>query len=115
MVYASLAYEGALLEQLAHTATGKMPVGQIASRIVIPEDCAVLAVSETEHPDWQNGEHSRRIGTAWVASGQSVALQVPSFVAQPWGRNVILNPLHPDFARVSVEEVVDVVWDVRLM
>lgn len=113
MVYASLAYEGALLEQMAHTTTGKVPAAQIASRIVIPEDCAVPAIGEDRYPDWRNAARSRAIGAAWVESGRSVALKVPSFVAQPWGWNVILNPLHPDFARVSVAEAVDVVWDAR--
>ncbi len=112
-MYASLAYEGALLEQLAHTPAGDLPSARIASRIVIPGDCAVPAVDEAEYPDWRNGATSQRIGAGWVASGRSVALRVPSFVAQPWGWNVILNPLHPDFARVSVAEVVDVVWDER--
>lgn len=115
MVYASLAYEGALLEQLAHVPTGNLDIGQIASRIVIPADCALPRLSEVEHPDWRDGGRSRDIGAEWVASGRSVALQVPSFVAQPWGWNVILNPLHPDFARVSVAEVVDVAWDVRFL
>lgn len=113
MVYASLAYEGAMLEQLAHTTTGRLPVSRIASRIVIPEDCAVPAIDEIRYPDWQNAARSREIGAKWVESGRSVALKVPSFVAQPWGWNVILNPLHPDFARVSVAEAVNVVWDGR--
>jgi len=113
MVYASLAYEGAMLEQLAHTTTGRLPVSRIASRIVIPEDCAVPAIDIIRCLDWQNAARSREIGVEWVESGRSVALKVPSFVAQPWGWNVILNPLHPDFARVSVAEAVDVVWDAR--
>ena len=115
MVYASLAYEGALLEQMAHTTTGKLPAAQIASRIVIPEDCAVPRLSEAEYADWRNATRSREIGAQWVESGRSVALEVPSFVVQPWGWNVILNPLHPDFERVSVAEAVDVVWDAGFM
>ena len=113
MVYASLAYEGALLEQLAHVPAGDLPDGQVASRIVIPKDCAVPEISDAQHPDWRSGATSQGIGAAWVESGRSVALRVPSLVAQPWGWNVILNPLHPDFARVSVAEAVDVVWDAR--
>lgn len=113
MVYASHAYEGALLEQLAHVPAGDLPTGQLASRIVIPEDCTIPAIDEVRYSDWRNGARSQRIGAEWVESGRSVALKVPSFVAQPWGWNVILNPLHPDFARVSVAEAVDVVWDAR--
>ena len=114
MVYASLTYEGALLEQLAHNPTGRLAAGQLASRIVIPETCVVPKLSEVEHPGWRNGAQSQQIGAEWVASVRSVALRIPSFIAQPWGWNVILNPLHPDFARVSVAEVVDVVWDARV-
>ena len=113
VVYASLAYEGALLEQLAHVPAGDLPTGQLASRIVIPEHCTIPAISEADYADWRNGVRSQRIGAEWVASGRSVALKVPSFVAQPWGWNVILNPAHPDFARVSVVEAIDVVWDGR--
>ncbi len=104
-----------MLEQLAHTTTGRLPVTRIASRIVIPEDCPVPVVGEAERPDWRNAARSREIGAQWVESGRSVALRVPSFVAQPWGWNVILNPLHPDFERVSVAEAVDVVWDARFL
>ena len=113
MVYASLAYEGAMLEQLARVATGTLPANRIASRIVIPDDCAVPEITETGYPNWRNAVRSRSIGAEWVESCRSVALKVPSFIAQPWGWNVILNPLHPDFARVSVAEAVDVVWDAR--
>ncbi len=115
MVYASLAYEGALLEQLAHTPMGSMAAGQLASRIVIPATCAVPELSAAEHPDWQNGARSQQIGAEWLESGRSVAIKVPSFAAQPWGWSVILNPLHPHFARVSVAEAVDVVWDARFL
>ena len=82
---------------------------------MIPEDCLVPAIGEAGYPEWRNGARSQRIGAEWVASEQSVALKVPSFVAQPWGWNVILNPLHPDFARVSVAGTVDVVWDARFL
>lgn len=39
---------------------------------------------------------------------------VPSFAARPWGRNVVLNPRHPDFCSVRVAEVVPATWDTRL-
>jgi RES domain-containing protein len=42
-------------------------------------------------------------------------LVVPSFVARPWGRNVMINPAHADFGRVVVAQVTDVIWDPRLV
>ena len=62
-------------------------------------------LDEAEHADWRDWRRSREIGRHWVDSVRSLALKVPSFVAQPWGRNVLLNPRHPDFARVRVAEV----------
>ncbi|HEX6204123.1 MAG TPA: RES domain-containing protein, partial [Thermoanaerobaculia bacterium] len=38
----------------------------------------------------------------WVASSRSAVLAVPSVVV-PWETNYLLNPAHPDFARVVVE------------
>ena len=114
VVYASLTYEGALLEQLVRNAGGMIPVGRVASRIFVPRDCRVRVLDEAEHPDWRDGIASREIGQAWVASRETVALQIPSYVSQPWGRNVMLNLHHPDFSRVQVAEVVDIRWDSRL-
>lgn len=109
-----MAYEGALLEQLARHGPGEAPADRIAARIALPERCEIRVLEPVDHPDWHRGITSRRIGADWAASGESVALQVPSYVAQPWGRNVILNPQHPDFHRVRVVESIRVAWDGRL-
>jgi RES domain-containing protein len=115
MVYASHAYEGALLEQLVHGGIGRLPSERMASRIIIPDDCEVPRLDLEENTDWRDEMRSREIGEAWVESERSLALVVPSFVARPWGRNVLINPLHPEFGRVSVTEVADVVWDPRVV
>ncbi len=115
MVYASHAYEGALLEQLVHAGIGRLPTERVASRIVLPDDCEVPTLDVDEDPDWRDEMRSREIGEAWVESDGSLALMVPSFVARPWGWNVIINPRHPDFGRVVLAEVVDVLWDPRVV
>ncbi len=115
MVYASHAYEGALLEQLVHAGIGRLPTGRVASRIVVPDDCEVPALDVEENPEWQDEMRSREIGEAWVKSGRSVALLVPSFVARPWGWNVVINPMHPEFGRLVVAEAVGVRWDPRVI
>ena len=113
-IYASRAYEGALLEQLVHAASGRLPHNRVASRIIIPDDMEVPTLDVADHPGWRDEVRSREIGGAWVSSQRSVALLVPSFVAQPWGWNVVINPNHPEFGRVVVVEVVDVLWDPRV-
>ena len=115
MVYASHAYEGALLEQLVHGGIGRLPSERMASRIIIPDDCEVPSLDIEENPDWRDEMRSREIGEAWARSGRSLALVVPSFMARPWGRNVLINPVHPEFGRVAVADVADVVWDPRVV
>lgn len=114
VVYAAAAFEGALLEQLVHANVRRLARRSVASRIVIPDDLDLTFLREGDHPDWHQETTSRRIGGQWVGSGRSLALVVPSFVARPWGRNVMINPAHEDFRRVMVTEVTDVIWDPRL-
>lgn len=40
------------------------------------------------------------LGDEWLASGRSVALRVPSAVV-PLESNILLNPSHPDFAKLE--------------
>lgn len=114
VVYTSPAYEGTLLEVLAHMEASHIPRGHVASRIVLPNRCDVKVLDEVDFPDWSDRTASRKIGRDWVESQRSLALEVPSYVAKPWGRNVLLNPRHADFDRVRVAEVADVGWHPRL-
>lgn len=114
VVYTSSAYEGTLLEVLARVVAKRIPQGHVASRIVLPGDCEVQRLDATEPPDRFDRQGCQEIGRAWAASQHSLALEVPSFVARPWGRNVLLNPRHEDFGRVRVAAVVEVRWDPRL-
>ena len=45
----------------------------------------------------------RDLGSAWAASRRSMALRVPSAVIEG-DTNLLLNPAHPDFGRVSLAE-----------
>jgi RES domain-containing protein len=54
--------------------------------------------------NWQSDpvpEAVQAIGDRWVVSGDSAVLRVPS-VLVPEESNFLLNPRHPDFARISV-------------
>lgn len=52
-------------------------------------------------------------GDSWLERGKTVALTVPSAVAKI-ERNVLLNPAHPDFARIIVGDLEAVAIDHRL-
>jgi len=56
---------------------------------------------------------SQAVGDAWLHSGSSLGLLVPSRVI-PLERNVLLNPRHPAMVEVRVAVSVPFVFDDRL-
>jgi RES domain-containing protein len=58
-------------------------------------------------------EKLRDLGTGWVRSGRTAILLVPSSVV-PHEMNVLLNPVHPDFARIHVRDAEPFAFDPRM-
>lgn len=54
------------------------------------------------------------IGQAWLQDMQTAVLNVPSAVV-PAERNYLLNPRHPDFARITLGEPQSLQTDTRLL
>lgn len=66
-------------------------------------------------PDWQRPEHPalKEIGDRWLDARSSAALEVPSAIV-PLEWNVLFNPLHPDWSRVSASAARAFSFDPRL-
>lgn len=56
----------------------------------------------------------QQIGSEWATSLRSVALAVPSAVIES-ETNLLLNPAHPDFAKIEISEVRPLRFDLRLV
>jgi RES domain-containing protein len=56
---------------------------------------------------------SQQIGAAWYETRESAVLAVPSTIIRQ-EFNYLLNPLHPDFARIKVVSVEPYHFDARL-
>jgi RES domain-containing protein len=54
------------------------------------------------------------VGDAWVAAADSAVLRVPSAVVDP-EHNYLLNPSHPDFAKVVIGKPRRFLFDPRLV
>lgn len=84
----------------------------------LPDDLALDRVTVDQlPPDWRTpGGRSelQRRGAAWVRRGMSAVLAVPSAVI-PAETNYLLNPGHPDFARVEIGPPQELVTDLRLV
>ncbi|MEJ5978818.1 RES domain-containing protein [Novosphingobium sp. PS1R-30] len=64
-------------------------------------------VDPAKHIGWEaepSGRASIAFGTEWVKSRRSLLLEVPSVIV-PEERNLLINPVHPDAARVSARKV----------
>lgn len=116
VVYAADSFAGALLELLAHALRPRtLPGPHHAVRIEIP-DAAVEVLDPAALPGWdaKGSPEARAFGDRWLEEARSPALVVPAVPARPVACNVLLNPMHPDAARISVSEPFEVPWDERL-
>lgn len=117
VIYASTCLAGSLLEVLAHAGLrGRLPGPHHCARAHIPEDLEIEIVDESGVPEWdaEDGGCTRDYGDAWLASARTAVLSVPALTAQPYGHHLVLNPDHPDFARILLEDPVPITWDARL-
>jgi RES domain-containing protein len=116
LIYASEHYATAILEKLVHAGRTQLPGAHHAAEIRIPDDLPLERFDPARIPGWEieDSPSARAFGDAWHSEARSAVLVVPSLPGQPVERNFIINPTHPDAARIRVMPSFDVVWDGRL-
>lgn len=116
VIYAADTFAGAILELLAHAARPRtLPGSHHAVRIDLPAE--LVGVVEPEAiPGWDRKDStvSLAVGDAWLRDGRTAALIIPAMPSRPVGRNVLINPEHPDTAKITVSDPFVVPWDERL-
>jgi len=117
MVYCTTALSLAALEVFVHLDPDDLPDDLVAIRAELPDDVLPEVVDVATLPaDWNRTPGPtalQDIGSTWVASSRSVALSVPSAII-PAERNVLLNPGHPDLARLVRHPPERFVFDPRM-
>lgn len=114
IVYLADHESSALLEMLVHMDRDLIPATYQLLRIVAPDDIAIEAINAELPRDWREQTlTSREIGDRWLDRATSALLRVPSAISAK-GNNYLLNPEHPDSARIAVAEVVKAPFDPRL-
>jgi RES domain-containing protein len=58
--------------------------------------------------------HVQAVGDAWARSRRSLALRVPSAIVAG-GFNILINPDHPDFRRLTVDSIAPNEFDPMLV
>jgi len=116
-VYASASKSLALLEVLVHLDVGR-PLPRFVAFSFEVDDKLIerLPVSRLVR-QWRAArslQTTQQLGDAWLASGRSLALAVPSAIV-PEESNYVLNPAHAAFARLEFGKAVAFVLDPRLV
>jgi RES domain-containing protein len=116
IVYLADHPSSALLEMLVHMDRDLVPATYQLLRIVIPADIAIERIGGGElSADWRTETMaSRQVGDRRLDRSSSALLQVPSAITQQ-GHNFLLNPAHPDAAKIAVAEIVHAPFDPRLI
>ncbi|NJD06928.1 MAG: hypothetical protein FIA97_10590, partial [Methylococcaceae bacterium] len=114
MIYASEHYSTAMLEKLVH-GSGCLPPNQHFVEITLPNGVSYEFLSPAHLPGWDepSAASARKFGEKWQLENRSLLLFVPSLVARI-ERNVLINPAHPDFPRITTDLAQPVWWDARL-
>jgi RES domain-containing protein len=120
MIYTAETYSGAILEILVHANLNRLPHTHAVITIEIPENLApddllVERIAASDLPGWNanNQAVSRAFGDRWLLESRTAVLLVPSLVTQGREHNILLNPAHPDFARITHSNAEPIVWDER--
>ena len=115
MVYTAQSLALATLELSVHLIGGR--VKYVAMQFELPEQLVDALELDGLKKSWPTNEQAtQRVGEAWLDSGRSAALAVPSALvdARSGERNVLLNPSHAALSSLREIQRFEVLLDERL-
>ncbi|MDC0711615.1 RES family NAD+ phosphorylase [Stigmatella sp. ncwal1] len=116
-VYLSEHLSLAALEVLVHFTKATAP-DHLAIALDVPDDIAVYELPLSALPaDWRAEEappSTQHLGDAWLQRAAEPLMRVPSVIV-PEESNFVLNPSHPDAARIKSLAPVRFTFDPRLL
>lgn len=116
MVYTAASQSLAMLELLVQDEPLRARYVIIAARL--PKNLKIEHLRPEQLPinwrDFAAREQLQTIGSDWAKCRLSAVLAVPSVVI-PSETNYLLNPLHPSFAKITIDEPQEFITDLRLI
>jgi RES domain-containing protein len=117
-IYTSSTLSLAALDVLVHFDHELAPARFVAFPVSIPTAVRLQRLSAKQLPrNWRAlpaPDETQDLGSKWLKSRKSVGLIVPSALV-PQERNVLLDPTHPDFARLRIGTPEPFSFDPRLV
>lgn len=119
VVYTASTRALACMETVVHLNAGGLPLNRYLVLVTIPEDiwaARQIWTHATAAVGWDAipaGKVSLDLGDTWLRSGTSCLLEVPSVII-PEESNILINPAHPDCARIQADKVRKWQYDHRI-
>lgn len=116
-IYAGTSFAICLLEMLVHANRSRPPSAARHVEATVPDDVSRETFPAERHPGWNDPLDvavAQAFGTSWLRRRRSALLLVPSVVTAGRDVNVVVNPDHPDAARIAVGPETPVGLDPRL-
>jgi RES domain-containing protein len=116
VIYGSLSYSCAMLEILAHANIGRIPDTHGYVIAEAPDEVSMETHDADALPmgwDLENSASAKAFGDRWLQESRTAILVVPSVIARLDG-NALVNPAHPDAAKLIISSPEKIIWDKRL-
>ena len=116
VVYISETLSLAALEVLVHVQSSGLLTSYVTCRVDFDSNWSDIFNPASLPPDWRSSPapaELRAIGDDWVRVRRSLLLKVPSAIV-PQEHNYLINPAHPDFARLNIGPPEPFTFDTRL-
>jgi RES domain-containing protein len=115
MVYMATSRALAALEFFVNLEPNEAPDDLLIAEAAIPNELIETIDFKLLPRNWRglNNQRCRDLGSGWATSLRSLALQVPSAVVDG-DSNVLLNPRHPDFAKIAIGSAKPFRFDERM-
>ena len=113
VVYMAESIALAVLENLVHMSPQDFPTGYVSVAAVLPDGLNMATEQDLRLRADLRGLSSQDLGDWWIDSKKSAVLEVPSAVVAG-EHNYLLNPAHPDFARIVADPPALFHFDPRL-
>jgi RES domain-containing protein len=117
VIYTGTSFAICLVESLVHANRKSPPSAARFVEAVIPDDVSREEIDPALLPGWDDPHDTsvaQAFGRDWIRSRRTALLIVPSIVTAGRDANVVVNPGHPDAARISVGPETPVALDRRL-
>lgn len=117
LIYCAANRSLAMAEVAVHLSLSTLPDDYVMMTLFIPDDVSIIKLSVVDLPKgWNNFPHpsaTQAIGDKLVSANEYCILQIPSVVTKG-DYNYLINPKHPDFARIKIIDISKFPFDKRI-